>query len=150
MLSGPPGEVAGLVGVTGSMTKDSIQMNFFPGTDHGAPISYYVIQKMNEHREEWELVEESTSSSFPFGRSKSSCIIYSLLVPYRLAGGTLSLLAVCLSVCLSVTLRFSGLFSAVVWDIDLKFGFMNLLWHNTDQVWVLSRLTYFYRSYCPL
>ena len=27
---------------------------------------------------------------------------------------------------------------------------MNLSWHNTDQVWVLSRLTFFYRSYCPL
>ena len=27
---------------------------------------------------------------------------------------------------------------------------MNLSWHNTDQVWVSSRLTYFYRSYCPL
>ena len=27
---------------------------------------------------------------------------------------------------------------------------MNLSWHNADQVRVLSRLTYFYRSYCPL
>ena len=27
---------------------------------------------------------------------------------------------------------------------------MNLSWHNTDPVQVLSRLTYFYRSYCPL
>ena len=43
------------------------------------------------------------------------------LVPYRLAGGTISLLTVCLSVrpsvsqsvCLSVTFQFSGLFSAV-------------------------------------
>ena len=137
-------------------------------------------------------------------------LFYKLLVPYRLAGVTLGLLAVCqsvcpsvslsvcLSVCQSVTLRFSGLFSAVFWDIDLKFGiyichdkiqikfesshawltftgvialcynlvfrtflcrplrywlaiwYMNLSWHNTDQVWVLSRLTYFYRSYCPL
>ena len=25
-----------------------------------------------------------------------------------------------------------------------------LSWHNTDQVWVLPRLTYFYMSYCPL
>ena len=50
---------------------------------------------------------------------------FRLLVPYQLAGGTLSLLAVCQSVrpsvSLSVTLRFSGLFSAVFWDIDLKF-----------------------------
>ena len=27
---------------------------------------------------------------------------------------------------------------------------MNLSWHNTDEVWDSSRLTYFYRSYCPL
>ena len=120
-----------------------------------------------------------------------------LLVPYRLAGGTLSLLAVCPSVRPSVTLWFSRLFSAVFWDIDLKFGiwicydiiqikfefcqawrtftgvialclnfvfktflcslfrfwikiwYMFLLWHNTDQIRVSSRLTYFYRSYCP-
>ena len=42
---------------------------------------------------------------------------FAFLVPYRLAGGTLSLLSVCLSVCpslcLSVTLQFSRLFSAV-------------------------------------
>ena len=27
---------------------------------------------------------------------------------------------------------------------------MDLSWHNTDQVWLLSRLTYFFSSYCPL
>ena len=27
---------------------------------------------------------------------------------------------------------------------------MDLSWHNTDQVWLLSRLTYFYMRYCPL
>ena len=92
----------------------------------------------------------------------------------------------------------SEIFSAVLWDIDLKFGIwffldmtqikfgfcpvppiftgvialcknfvfqtflsfllwywpeicnMNLSWHDTDQVRLLSRLTYFYMSYCPL
>ena len=33
---------------------------------------------------------------------------------------------------------------------SLKIWYMNLSWHNTDQVWVSLRLTYFYRSYCPL
>ena len=32
----------------------------------------------------------------------------------------------------------------------LEIWYMNLSWHNTDQVWVSLRLTYFYRSYCPL
>ena len=27
---------------------------------------------------------------------------------------------------------------------------MNLSWHNTGQGWLMSRLTYFYLSYCPL
>ena len=47
-------------------------------------------------------------------------------------------------------IKFSGVFSTVFWDIDLKFGIWMCLWHNTDQVWVSSCLTYFYRSYCPL
>ena len=177
----------------------------------------------------------------------------SCLVPYRLAGGTLSLLAVCPSVSQSVPpsvwpshfsfpdfslqslqiltwnlayefvmtyyrsssgfvtldlllqelLTFAKiyifrLFCAVFWDIDLKFfiwigidiiqikfefqhtwctftgvialcknlvfktflcsllrywleiWYMNWFWHNTKEVWDLSRLTYFYKSYCPL
>ena len=61
-----------------------------------------------------------------------------LLVPYRWnRGGTIGFLAVCQSVCPSVRLslrpsvrpstrcpstRFSGVFSAVLWDIDFKFG----------------------------
>ena len=32
----------------------------------------------------------------------------------------------------------------------LESWYMILSWHNTDQVRVSSRLTYFYRSYCPL
>ena len=32
----------------------------------------------------------------------------------------------------------------------LEIWYMNLSWYNTDQVRVSSRLTYFYRSYCPL
>ena len=32
----------------------------------------------------------------------------------------------------------------------LKIWYMNLYWHNIDQVRVSLRLTYFYRSYCPL
>ena len=32
----------------------------------------------------------------------------------------------------------------------LQIWYMTLSWHNTDQVRVSSRFTYFYRSYCPL
>ena len=32
----------------------------------------------------------------------------------------------------------------------LEIWYMNLSWHNTDQVRVLLRMTYFYGSYCPL
>ena len=32
----------------------------------------------------------------------------------------------------------------------LEIWYMNLSWHNTDQVWVSLCLTNFYRSYCPL
>ena len=32
----------------------------------------------------------------------------------------------------------------------LKIWYMNLSWHNTDQVRLSSGLTYFYGSYCPL
>ena len=74
-----------------------------------------------------------------------------LLVPYRLAGGTLSLLAVCPSVSQSVrhTLVFRTFLCRLLryW---LEIWYMNLSWHHTDQVLVLLRLTYFYRSYCPL
>ena len=41
--------------------------------------------------------------------------------PLPACRGTLSLLAVCPSVSQSVTLQFSRLFSAVFWDIELKF-----------------------------
>ena len=132
-------------------------------------------------------------------------LIPTVLVPYRWGGGTLGFLAVCHSICLSVcqstrcpSTRFSEIFSAVLWDIDLTFGIwicldmiqikfdfcrvpltftgvialcknfvfwiflsrllwyrpeiydMNLSWHDTNQVRLLSRLTYFYMSYCPL
>ena len=87
------------------------------------------------------------------------CILFSPL-PVK-PGGTLGFLAVCHSVCPSVRLSvcqstrcpstlFSELFSVFLWDIDLTIWYVNLSWHNTDQVWVSLRLTYFYRSYCPL
>ena len=79
-----------------------------------------------------------------------------LSVPYRLAGG---LLVCSLSVCPSVSLsvRPSVRHTSVFWTFLcrllrywLEIWYMNLSWHNTDQDRVLSRLTYFYRSYCPL
>ena len=83
----------------------------------------------------------------------------SLLVPYRLAGGTLSLLAVCLSVSQSVSpsvrlsVRHTSVFRTFLCCLLrywLEIYHMNLSWHNTDQVRVWLRLTQFYRSYCPL
>ena len=79
-----------------------------------------------------------------------------LISPLPACRETLSLLAVCqsvsLSVCsvrLSVTLWFSGLFSSVFWDIDLKYG----VWicHNIIRIKFefSSRLTYFYRRFLP-
>ncbi|KAK3105798.1 hypothetical protein FSP39_005948 [Pinctada imbricata] len=59
IVVGPPGEPAGLVGVPGSITTNSMKLNFVPGTDHGSPTSYYIVQKMNEYSKEWELVEEN-------------------------------------------------------------------------------------------
>ena len=60
--------------------------------------------------------------------------IFCLLVPYRLAGGTLSLLAVCPSVSQSITHQFSRLFSAVFWDLDLKFGILILVCLHVIQI----------------
>ena len=72
---------------------------------------------------------------------------FHLLVPYRLAGGTISLLAVRLSVSPS---HFSFPdFSLPSFEI-LKFG----IWICLDIIQIkfefFSCFTYFYRSYCPL
>ena len=61
-----------------------------------------------------------------------------------------SSLSVCLSVhSVSVHWVFRTFLSRplIYW---LEIWYMNLSSHNTDRVWVLSCLTYFYRSYCPL
>ena len=89
-----------------------------------------------------------------------------LLVPYRWSrGGTLGFLAVCHSVCLFVRLsvcpsvcqstrcpstRFFRRFLSRPSRYWLEIWYVNLSWHNTNQVRVSSRLTYIYRSYCPL
>ena len=71
-----------------------------------------------------------------------------LLVPYRLAGG---LLVCSLSIRQSVShTSVFRTFLCCLLRFWLEIWYMNLSWHNTDQVWVSSRLTYFYRGYCPL
>ena len=77
-------------------------------------------------------------------------------------GGTIGFLAVSQSVCLSSTLSVClSVHSVSVHSVFrtflsrplrywLEIQYMNLSWHNTDQVRVSSRLTNFYRSYCPL
>ena len=47
-------------------------------------------------------------------------------------------------------IQFPRFFSAAFWDIELKFGVWIYFGLKKDQVWVLSNLTFFYRSYCPL
>ena len=60
-------------------------------------------------------------------------------------------LSVCPSVCLSVS--HTSVFRSFLCSLLiywLKSWYINVSWHNTDHVWVSSRLANFYRSYCPL
>ena len=54
-----------------------------------------------------------------------------------------------LSCCPLPKFSFWTFLSRLLW-FWLEIWYMNLSWHNTDQVWLLSRLTYFYMSYYPL
>ena len=81
-------------------------------------------------------------------------------------GGTIGFLAVCHSVCPSVCPSVRPSVSQSVHSVSvhsvfrtflgrpfrywLEIWYMDLSWHNTDQVWLWLRLTYFYLSYCPL
>ena len=82
-----------------------------------------------------------------------------LLVPSGLPGRTINLLAICPSVrpsvCLSVcpSVRHTSVFRTFLCCLlryRLAIWYMNVSWHNIDRVWVSSRLTDCYRSYCPL
>ena len=57
-----------------------------------------------------------------------------------------------LSYCLLQKISFRTFLFFSFCDIELTFGtgYMNLSWYNTDQVWLLSWLPYFYMNYCPL
>ena len=83
-------------------------------------------------------------------------------LPVKTGEGTLDYLAVCQSVCLSVcpsvrqsvhSVSVHSVFRTVLsrplryW---LEIWYMDLSWHNTDQVRLWLRLTYFYMTYCPL
>ena len=79
-----------------------------------------------------------------------------LLVPYLWNQGDFRFprrLSLCLSVCPSVCPSVHSVFRTFLsrplryW---LEIWYVNLSWHNTDQVWVSSHVTFFYRSYCPL
>ena len=83
---------------------------------------------------------------------RSSCIPFSLLLEsYRWNQGdyrfphslpvSLSVRQLC--VCPLGFPNFSSRYGLEIWC-------MNFSWDNTDQAWVLSCLTYFYESYCPL
>ena len=47
-------------------------------------------------------------------------------------------------------IQFPVFSSADFFDIELKFWYLKIFWLNTDQVLLLSSLTFFYTSYCPL
>ena len=70
-----------------------------------------------------------------------------LLVPYRLAGGTINLLPVRPSVRNTSVFR---TFLCRLMRYWFEIWYMNSSWHKTDQVWVSPCLTYFQWSYCPL
>ena len=86
---------------------------------------------------------------------------HALLVPYRWNRGDFRFprrLSFCpsvhLSVCPSVhSVSVHSVFRTFLsrplryW---LTIWYMDLSWHNTDQDWLLSRLTYFFLSHCPL
>ena len=46
-------------------------------------------------------------------------------------------------------LVFRTFLSRLLWYC-LEIMYKNLFWHNTDHLWLLLLLTYFYMSYCPL
>ena len=79
------------------------------------------------------------------------------LVPYRWNRGDFRFprrLSLCLSVRPSVhSVSVHSVFRTFLshplryW---LQIWYTTSSWHDTDQVWLLSRLTYFYLSYCPL
>ena len=78
-----------------------------------------------------------------------------VLAPYRLAGGLLvcSLFVLLSAPSLSQSVRHTSVFRTFLCCLLrywLEIWYINLSWHNTDQIWVWSRLTFFYRSYCPL
>ena len=58
-------------------------------------------------------------------------------------------LSVCPSVCLSVTLVFRTFLRYTFTYLDESW-YRASIWRVTDQVRLLSRLTYFFMSYCPL
>ena len=105
---------------------------------------------------------------FRFPRRLSLCLmdtVKTLFVPYQWNRGDFRFLAVCHSVCPSVCLSVRpvrlSVHSVSVHSVFrtflsrpfrywLEIWYVNSSLYSTDQVWVSSCLTYFYRSYCPL
>ena len=93
----------------------------------------------------------------PFYFLRSICIISP--IPVKPGGGeTIGFLAVCHSVRPSVRLSVHSVsvhsvfrtFLSRPLGYWLEIWYVNSSWNNTEQVRVSLRLTYFYRSYCPL
>ena len=76
-------------------------------------------------------------------RTETSTKMFTIFCLLPACRGTLSLLVVCQSVCPSVTLQFSGLFSAVFWDIDLKFS----IWICHDIIQIKFEFRYAWHTF---
>ena len=71
-LLGPPGPPAGVTGA--DVTADTILLRWSKGTDHGKPITSYVVEGFNEDEGIWRTYA-SSKLSFNTGVLKHHCPI---------------------------------------------------------------------------
>ena len=124
-------------------------------------IYIYIFEfRIQISKQRWQICREGK-----FYGAFNMLVYYNIISPLPVkpsptgeTGGTLGFLAVRHSVCLSVRLSVHSVSVHSVFRTFLsrplrywlEIWYVNLSWHNTDQIWVSSRLTYIYRSYCPL
>lgn len=64
VVYGPPGEPAGVVGVDGSATHNSILLAFFPGAEHGSRVSHFIVEREIEYEPGWKLISQNYPEPF--------------------------------------------------------------------------------------
>ncbi|XP_048727659.2 contactin-5-like isoform X2 [Ostrea edulis] len=63
---GPPGEVSGLYADPGTPTTNSIDIFFFPGTNHGFEIEYFIVEfEIQSEKGKWYHSNETTTVFAP-------------------------------------------------------------------------------------